>query len=234
MKNSFEYLSDDDLDFLDTFLLSRFDEEGEDDLDADEGVLCVSEMDGLFTAIVSGPVMIPPSEWMPVMWGDFPPEWEDEASVQKILSLMMQHMNSIATMLMTQSDYFGALFLERVVDGKTYTIVDEWCEGYMRGVAMAAEQWQIDHIDMQILLAPIKAFAGDAAVSTHETYNGKEIENLQENIRLNAREIHAYWLARRQDDVAVQSPVQRTEPRIGRNEPCPCGSGKKYKKCCLH
>lgn len=25
---------------------------------------------------------------------------------------------------------------------------------------------------------------------------------------------------------------QREEPRIGRNDPCPCGSGKKYKKCC--
>ena len=23
-----------------------------------------------------------------------------------------------------------------------------------------------------------------------------------------------------------------TEPKVGRNEPCPCGSGKKYKKCC--
>lgn len=25
----------------------------------------------------------------------------------------------------------------------------------------------------------------------------------------------------------------RTEPKIGRNEPCPCASGKKYKKCCI-
>jgi len=25
--------------------------------------------------------------------------------------------------------------------------------------------------------------------------------------------------------------VKRTEPRVGRNDPCPCGSGKKYKKC---
>lgn len=24
----------------------------------------------------------------------------------------------------------------------------------------------------------------------------------------------------------------RSEPKIGRNDPCPCGSGKKYKKCC--
>ena len=26
--------------------------------------------------------------------------------------------------------------------------------------------------------------------------------------------------------------VTRDQPKIGRNEPCPCGSGKKYKKCC--
>ncbi len=26
-------------------------------------------------------------------------------------------------------------------------------------------------------------------------------------------------------------PVRRNEPRVGRNEPCPCGSGKKYKRC---
>jgi SEC-C motif-containing protein len=26
-------------------------------------------------------------------------------------------------------------------------------------------------------------------------------------------------------------PIRRTEPRVGRNDPCPCGSGKKYKKC---
>lgn len=28
-------------------------------------------------------------------------------------------------------------------------------------------------------------------------------------------------------------PIVRDEPMIGRNEPCPCGSGKKYKKCCM-
>lgn len=27
-------------------------------------------------------------------------------------------------------------------------------------------------------------------------------------------------------------PVRRDEPKVGRNDPCPCGSGKKYKKCC--
>ncbi|MBZ5726619.1 MAG: DUF1186 domain-containing protein [Acidobacteriia bacterium] len=32
--------------------------------------------------------------------------------------------------------------------------------------------------------------------------------------------------------VAVASPIKRATPKTGRNEPCPCGSGKKYKKCC--
>ena len=31
------------------------------------------------------------------------------------------------------------------------------------------------------------------------------------------------------DDVIKQ--VKREEPKVGRNDPCPCGSGKKYKKC---
>jgi len=30
----------------------------------------------------------------------------------------------------------------------------------------------------------------------------------------------------------VIDPIYRTEPKVGRNDPCPCGSGKKYKKCC--
>jgi len=29
-----------------------------------------------------------------------------------------------------------------------------------------------------------------------------------------------------------QQPVVRDSPKVGRNDPCPCGSGKKFKKCC--
>ncbi|MEL7061903.1 MAG: SEC-C metal-binding domain-containing protein, partial [Acidobacteriota bacterium] len=31
---------------------------------------------------------------------------------------------------------------------------------------------------------------------------------------------------------AAKQPIQRDMPKVGRNDPCPCGSGKKYKKCC--
>ena len=30
----------------------------------------------------------------------------------------------------------------------------------------------------------------------------------------------------------AKTPVRRTQKKVGRNSPCPCGSGKKYKKCC--
>lgn len=31
---------------------------------------------------------------------------------------------------------------------------------------------------------------------------------------------------------ARKQPVRRDESKVGRNDPCPCGSGRKYKKCC--
>lgn len=207
MEPSSDFLTDEQLDWLDTFLLARFDDEADDDRDADEGVICVSELDGFFTAIVSGPVMIPPSAWMPVLWGDFPPEWENEEVMQTALSLLMQHMNSLAAMLMTQPDYFEPLFLERQVDDKTYTIVDEWCEGYMRGLEIAAEQWHRNDVEMSILLAPIAAFSSESAVQTHSNYDQSEIENLQKAIIPNVRAIHAYWLARRQNEAPAPSPL---------------------------
>jgi SEC-C motif-containing protein len=33
-------------------------------------------------------------------------------------------------------------------------------------------------------------------------------------------------------ELVGEKPARREEPKIGRNDPCPCGSGKKYKKCC--
>jgi len=35
------------------------------------------------------------------------------------------------------------------------------------------------------------------------------------------------------DHHEILTPFQRESPKVGRNDPCPCGSGKKFKKCCL-
>ena len=35
-----------------------------------------------------------------------------------------------------------------------------------------------------------------------------------------------------EEDTAAPRTPAKAQPRVGRNDPCPCGSGKKYKKCC--
>ncbi|MDR4501854.1 MAG: SEC-C domain-containing protein [Nitrospirales bacterium] len=36
---------------------------------------------------------------------------------------------------------------------------------------------------------------------------------------------------RGEESAPVRKTVVRTQEKVGRNDPCPCGSGKKYKKC---
>lgn len=54
-----------------------------------------------------------------------------------------------------------------------------------------------------------------------------EAQLLQENQSNNKNEEE--WL---EEMIKMPLPYVRAEPKIGRNDPCPCGSGKKYKKCC--
>jgi uncharacterized protein YecA (UPF0149 family) len=47
--------------------------------------------------------------------------------------------------------------------------------------------------------------------------------------------LHDYSLDLDDEDgtMHIAGPHVPTTPKVGRNDPCPCGSGKKYKKCCL-
>jgi uncharacterized protein len=232
MTDLFTPLDETEMDFLDDFLLERIDDETDTE-GKDEGVLLISELDGLFTAIVSGPVMIPPSQWLPAVWGDFEPEWKDEKEFEYVFSLMMRHMNVIAAMLTTVPEEFEPMFEQRIVEGRTHTIVDEWCEGYVRGIELVPELWEEGGEQMDVYLIPIYAFTGATSWRAHDLAEN-ETNNLRHTIPECVREIHAYWLARREEFEPGKAPVRRSETHVGRNDPCPCGSGKKYKKCCLH
>ena len=232
MTELYTNLTEAEIEQLSDFLLYRIDEDADTE-GKDEGVLDISELDGMFTAIVSGPVMIPPSQWLPAVWGDFEPAWKSKKEVEAIFSLMIRHMNYIATTLMEHPEDFEPIYLERIVEGKTYLIVDDWCEGYLRGIALAPDQWSAGGRELAILLAPILAFTRETNWRARD-YDGRELEALQMAIAPNVRDIHAFWLARRNENPLGSQPMRRSEPRVGRNDPCPCGSGKKYKKCCLH
>ena len=69
---------------------------------------------------------------------------------------------------------------------------------------------------------------GEVSFVAHYAANGQKCEHRE---HATFRKIDGEW---RFIDGVIESnePYRREEPKIGRNDPCPCGSGKKYKKCC--
>ena len=222
-------LSDDEQAALADLLLARFgdDDDGHSE-DRDEGILALDELDGFFTAIVSGPEPVLLSEWLPAVWGDFPPDWPTIADAQHAMNLLARLQNMIANELMVAPDEFEPLFSEQEVDGQTIVIVDEWCEGYLRGVRLAGDAWELEHPTVTALLQPLRAFCEESEWYGHEA-SDTEADALRHCIVPNVRALHAYWL----NQSAPRPPLRREGPRTGRNDPCPCGSGRKYKQCCL-
>jgi uncharacterized protein len=226
-----EPLTEQELSTLDDFLLDRV--EGEEDApDLDEGILNISELDGFLTAIVSGPRMVPPSEWLPLVWGDEEPVWDSEEGFTSVFGLMVRHMNGIAGELMAAPEEFEPVFLERTVEGVTHTIVDEWCAGYLRGVYPCVQMWADAAPESYDLLAPIFAFGHERGWKFIEGMDVSEEQQLQRKVAPAARAIHAFWLAKRATNQQTHGSPRRARG-IGRNQPCPCGSGRKYKHCCL-
>lgn len=224
---SHESLTDEEMEFIDQVLL---------EYGTDDSIFSASELDGFFTAIVSGPEMIMPSTWFPAIWGGpgSDPEWQDEATLQRFVALLMQHMNSCVELLMAGPGQFEPLFLcDMDEEGPSAFIIEPWCAGYMRGVALSdwpdlppAIQVHLDNIAMH---DPVKnpEYAMDVSEAEHKKH--------MEQVTIAAGELHGYFLRQRTpsaDSLTQMNMKKTTLP--GRNEPCPCGSGKKFKRCCLH
>ena len=139
----------------------------------------------------------------------------------------MRHMNSIAVMLIEYPDEFEPLFLERQVQGKTYLIVDDWCDGYLRAVHMNTDAW-LDADEIGKHLDALTLFISEEGWARLDRMTDEEIASFQELITPAVRQIHQYWFERR----SYGPTITRTSAKVGRNELCPCGSGEKFKKCC--
>ena len=73
------------------------------------------------------------------VWGgaDYVPRWASEKEMTRFMNLAFQHMADTAERLNEFPEQFEPLFGLREVDGSELTIVEEWCFGYMRGVALS-------------------------------------------------------------------------------------------------
>ena len=73
---------------------------------------------------------------------------------------------------------------------------------------------------------PDKSFVDFSAYGTEDGVE-KVLHEKAEFLRVNG-----IWFYNREARLGP-APYKATTPKVGRNEPCPCGSGKKYKHCCL-
>ena len=228
MKDMFTSLTEQEMDRLDAFLLDRIPEDDENWEEKNEGIFNISMLDGFFTAIVSSMNPIMPSKWIQAVWGDYEPVWENQEEFEEIFSLMVCHMNGVVHFLMEEPEYFEPMFLESERDGQTYLIVDDWCEGYRMGMKLDPEYWGSMPVEIAKELIPVYMFSDEEFDDKLDQISLEGIRKLQKGIAPAARNLHAYALKQRHKDMQVR----RKFPKVGRNDPCPCGSGLKYKKCC--
>lgn len=228
-------LTDDEIKELEQFLLHT---EGiEESMD-------ISTLDGFLTAIVCGPKAIMPSEWMRWVWdmerGEDAPEFKDQAQAQRILGFMLRSMNDIAQTLIREPEHYEPLLMENPNGGDPIPILDEWCSGFMKGVQLDSEGW------LPVIAGKPDWISTIVLYGTEEGWEALKKKNLplDEHKALagglagSVRKIHALWLEQRGKQIAAgglpnvvrRQPV-RSSPKVGRNDPCPCGSGKKFKQC---
>lgn len=136
-----------------------------------------------------------------------------------------------------------AEILGQVADGAVAPIIMEtpggdviaadWAEGFMQAVTLRLAAWKpllTSEKDMP-LMVPILALCcdddGEPLLDLPQDVENRLFAEAGDLIPETVLAIADYWRATR---TAPMRPA--SGPKIGRNDPCPCGSGKKFKKCC--
>ena len=200
----------------------------------------ISTLNGFLTCLLICPDTIMPSQWLPVVWGETSSDemiWDSKEETEHSIGLMMSYYNSICQEFQNNSHLYEPLFYYSKVKGKEYTIIDEWCTGFMIAVHMAYNSWRplFQSKEENSLMTPIILHGtvdGHRRLKEDTEHSIVPHEEWVESVRLSAIGIDKFWLPYRKS--VAQATHQAISNSVGRNDPCPCGSGKKYKKCCMN
>jgi uncharacterized protein len=205
----------------------------------DKRAMNLETLDGFFAALICGPDPVPPSEYLPEIWGgDMVSEPLSEPTLQEFISLVMRHGNAISRTLQS-----GEVFLPLIMEDENgVALANEWANGFMRGMQMRRDSWTplMENEERVGWLVPILALA-------NEHHPDPEMRPYKKPISIEMREklivgaaagvmaMYRHFETVRM--LAARPPgttttFRREVPKVGRNEPCPCGSGKKFKHCC--
>lgn len=176
--------SDDDFEQLDAWLRRRR-----------TGILEIVTLEGFLTAIVIGPNTISPMLWLPKVWGKGKPQFKDLEELNHFAALVMGLYNEIAAHFEQDPTGFEPSFYERQYDDQTVVIVDEWCEGFIKGMRLDAVGWKPLKRERPELLKPMELFGTRAGWCKLEE-GGEAAMHATWSVRITpaVREIYAYWL----------------------------------------
>ena len=216
----------------DVMTLSYLDELDRLLLDQSDECLLLSQLDGFLTGVLICPELIPPSRWLPRIWsgepGEGQPDFADMTTFQRVIDLVMHHYNTILSDLNRPGTYEPLLD----IDTRNGDVLWEmWIEGFAEALDVAPAAWRnVAHCGDAGCEAAMKGFHTLRALAKDERQFGeaKQIKwhrQAPDLIPIWVEILHAWRL---END--PKRPVRSS--KVGRNEPCPCGSGKKYKKCC--
>jgi uncharacterized protein len=210
-------------------------------LDLEVEAMLIEELDGYIAGLIVCPELIPPSIWMPPIWnreGDVEPVFKDIEHAKNLMTLLMAHYNDVASTLFECPHQYAPIF---AVDRRHKAVMWElWIEGFEAATALKPAAWQkIAAADQDT----VKAWSGLMMLADVARRDPRFSPRQIDAISSLAHEYIAGWVkdlaAWRLDqdapfrNFAEASGYARTPSgKVGRNEACPCGSGKKYKKCC--
>jgi len=148
----------------------------------------------------------------------------------------MRRFNTLS-FLFEEPPEFAPILWEREVEGRIYRIADDWCLGFMEGVSLAPQAWLLllDDPQHHAMLSPILTLGteeGWRLLETDSDPDGAEqaaIDGLESSVIAISR----YW-GKQCRELSAALRIRPRSLRVGRNDPCPCGSGRKYKRCCAN
>ena len=198
----------------------------------------LEELDGFFAALVAGPETVMPSEYWPHVFGGPMADtcaFDSLDHVNVTLGLLSRHWNTIAGTLYADEPYLP-LLLE---DDKGVALANDWARGFMRAVDLRQDRWGslMNSEENGGSILPMMMLYYDNDPDPEMRPSAISLEQREEIIAHMAAgllQIYRYYFSQRGSSIprgTSPQTVRREGAKIGRNEPCPCGSGKKYKHC---
>jgi len=207
-------------------------------LPAENMPMTPSELDGFVVGVLACPEIIPPSEWMSHVWGETgEANFPDHKSAEATIGAIMGHYNSVAE-AMTHS-----LWIEPVYEldpNSDEVMWEPWIDGFTRAMRLRPDAWKrlLDKSDEETRTTMIFLLALQDIYTGNSKFTDEEIDEIDLEAPDLIPNCVATILHQSRPELSSRASASHPEmpfkasPRPGRNDPCSCGSRRKYKQCC--